>query len=384
LIIAHVLSSFGLGGQEQVAVDLARVQAAAGHDVYAVSLARGPEGPAAERFRRSGVRTETVPKLFRVDPSLPFRLGRHLARVGVTVVHTHNPHALIYGAPAARIAGAATVHTKHGVNPDSPRRLWLRRQAARLSSAYVAVTPALAAVALKSGDCERPRLRVVPNGVDVSRFKPSRRARAQARLELGIPGDAWVVGTVGRLAPEKDQGMLIDAMAAQLGEHRQLVIVGDGPERARLTARVDATGHGKHVHMTGARSDVQTLLAAFDAFALTSRTEGLPLVLLEAMAMGIPVVSTAVGGIPDLVEHRVTGFLLPRGDVPRLSRQLTALSYDHSLSRRVGQAGRRQILERYSLDRMAHDYEVLYGAVVRAKRHDRPPRIGLLRGAIGP
>jgi glycosyltransferase involved in cell wall biosynthesis len=269
------------------------------------------------------------------------------------------------------IAGAAAVHTKHGMNPDTPRRLWLRRTAGRLAGAHVAVTPALARVALKSGDCDGPRLHVVPNGVDLTRFKPSRRARAQARLELGIPGDAWVVGTVGRLSPEKAQGLLVDAMAAQLGDRRQLVLVGDGPERAALTARIAATGKARHIHMTGARSDVQNMLAAFDAFALTSRTEGLPLVLLEAMAMGLPVVSTAVGGIPDLVEHRVTGFLLPSGDVARLSRQLAMLANDYTLSRQVGEAGRRQVLARYSLDRMANEYEALYTSLVRQRAGGR-------------
>ena len=242
MVIAHILSSFGMGGQERVALDLAKAQVAAGHDVVAISLSPLPEGPCAALFRNQGVRAETVPKRFRIDPTLPLRLGRHLARAGVSVVHTHNPHALIYGAPAAALAGAVAVHTKHGMNPDTPRRLWLRRAAGRLAGAHVAVTPALARVALKTGDCDGPRLHVVPNGVDLGRFKPSRRSRAQARLELGIPGDAWVIGTVGRLSPEKDQSLLVDAVAAMLGERRQLVIVGDGPERAALSARVAATG----------------------------------------------------------------------------------------------------------------------------------------------
>jgi glycosyltransferase involved in cell wall biosynthesis len=321
------------------------------------------------------VRAETVAKQFRIDPTLPLRLGRHLARAGVSVVHTHNPHALIYGAPAAFVAGALAIHTKHGMNPDTARRVWLRRTAGKLARAHVAVTPALARVALKSGDCDSPRLHVVANGVDLTRFKPSRRARAEARLELGIARDAWVVGTVGRLAPEKNQALLVDAMADQLGEQRQLIIVGDGPERAALAARVAATGRSRYVHMTGARTDVQHLLAAFDAFALTSSTEGLPLVLLEAMAMGLPVVSTAVGGIPDLIEHRVTGFLLPSGDVARLSRQLSSLSRDFSLSRQVGEGARRMVLERYSLTRMASDYEALYKSLMRSRNTGGTPSL---------
>ena len=203
MIVAHVLSSFGLGGQERVAVDLARLQRTSGHEVLAVSIAPGPEGPSGAAFRQVGVRTETIAKGPRFDPSLPVRLAAYLRRHRVSVVHTHNPHALIYGAPAARLAGAVAIHSKHGMNPDRGRRLWLRRMAARFVDAYVAVTPALATVALASGDCDSSRIHVISNGIDVVRFAPNRRARQKVRAELGIPDDAWVVGTVGRLAPDK-------------------------------------------------------------------------------------------------------------------------------------------------------------------------------------
>jgi glycosyltransferase involved in cell wall biosynthesis len=363
-VIAHVLSSFGLGGQERVAVDLARIQRAAGHAVLAVSIASGAEGPNGAAFREMGVLTETITKGPRVDPSLPFRLAAHFRRHDVDVVHTHNPHALIYGAPAAWLAGAVSVHSKHGMNPDRPRRLWLRRAAARLVDAYVAVTPTLAMSALAQRDCRAGRLHVIPNGIDVARFSPSRRGRRKVREELGIPDDAWVVGTVGRLAPEKAQTLLLDAMAPLLSNERRLVIIGDGPEREALAARIASTPSGRYVHMLGARRDVDRLLPALDAFALTSVTEGLPLVLLEAMSAGLPVLSTAVGGIPDLVEHRVTGLLSPTGEAAALTRQLTTLSTDGPLSRQMGEAARRQILERHSVYRMAEDYELLYASVL--------------------
>jgi glycosyltransferase involved in cell wall biosynthesis len=112
--------------------------------------------------------------------------------------------------------------------------------------------------------------------------------------------------------------------------------------------------------MLGARDDVEDILAAFDAFALTSRTEGLPLVLLEAMATGLPVISTAVGGIPDLVEHRVTGFLAPAGERAPLTRQLDWLSTDGSLSRQIGEAARHDVLALHSVEQMADAYSALY------------------------
>jgi glycosyltransferase involved in cell wall biosynthesis len=368
LVIAHVLSSFGQGGQERVAVDLARLQRAAGHDVIGISIAPEPEGPIAGALRAAGITSQTVAKRGRgVDPWLPARLAGLLRRVHVDVVHTHNPHALIYGAPAARLAGAAAIHSKHGLNPDRRRRLWLRRAAATLVDAYVAVTPLLAARAVADGDCASSRLRVISNGIDIERFERTSAARYEVRAELGIPRSAWVVGTVGRLAPEKDQAFLIDALGPLLREDRRLVIVGDGLEREALRAQVARSPGGRFVHLLGSRDDVQRTLASFDAFALTSRTEGLPLVLLEAMAAGLPVVSTAVGGVPDLVDHGVTGLLCPRGDHVELARLVASLASDAALCERLGAAGRARVVARHSMEHMARQYDVLYRRTLRAR-----------------
>jgi glycosyltransferase involved in cell wall biosynthesis len=367
MVVAHVLSSFGQGGQERVAVDLARLQRAAGHRVHAISIAPEPEGPSGQGFRDAGVFTATIAKGPRVDLGLPFRLASYLRQNGVEVVHTHNPHALIYGAPAARFAGAVAIHSKHGMNPDRKRRLFVRRWVSKLVDAYVAVTPKLAEVAIDDGDCPAARLHIVPNGIDVSRFGPSMLTRRRMRAELGLPQHAWVVGTVGRLAPEKDQALLIDAMAPLLDDSHRLVIVGGGAESAALRERIARTPGGRYVHMLGARRDVEDILAALDAFALTSRTEGLPLVLLEAMATGVPVLSTAVGGIPDLVEHRVTGLLSLAGDRMAITRQLARLSEDGTLSRRLGEAGRDEVVRRHSVERMARQYGLLYEATLRQR-----------------
>jgi glycosyltransferase involved in cell wall biosynthesis len=365
MVIVHVLSSFGQGGQERVAVDLARIQRAAGHDVLAISIGQDPSGPIADAFRAAGVPPETVAKRLRIDPTLPVRLAARLRRHRADVVHTHNPHALIYGAPAGRLAGAVVIHSKHGMNPDRARRLWLRRSAASLVDAYVAVTQTLAARALEQHECDPAGLHVVPNGIDVARFAPNPAARREVRAELGIGGDAWVVGTVGRLAPEKAQLRLVDAMGPLLSDQRRLVIVGDGPERDVLRARIAEIPGGRHISMLGARQDVERVLAALDAFALTSRTEGLPLCLLEAMATGLPVLSTPVGGIPDLIRPGLTGLLSEAG--PPFTEQLAALSEDEALGRRLGNAARQDIVAGHSVERMAGEYEALYRRALRAR-----------------
>jgi len=373
-VIAHVLSSFGHGGQEQVAADLARLHRSAGHEVQVVSLAPGPEGPMGAMLRDLGVETATVAKGPGVDPSLPIRLAALLRRRGVHVVHTHNPQALVYGAVGGRLAGAVVVHSKHGMNPDPARRMALRRAAAMLVDAYVAVTPKLAERARERRECHPARLHVVPNGIDTARFAPSVAERVTVRRELGLPEDAWIVGTVGRLSPEKNQALLVDAMAPLLGERRRLVVVGDGPERAALEGLVASTPAARYVTVLGRRTDVERLLAAFDAFALSSRTEGLPLVLLEAMAAGLPVVSTAVGGIPDLVRHGDTGLLVPEGAREALTDALATLATNAALARALGDAGRRAILEHHSVERMAGAYGAIYEEAIRARS-----LLGLLR-----
>lgn len=372
MIITHVLSSFGLGGQERVALDLARLQQADGHTVHVVSLAPPPEGPLGETFRSVGAETHELPKRGAgFDTSLVARLSVFFRRHHVDVVHTHNPQPLIYAAPAARLAGARCIHSKHGKNPVSPRRRWLIRGAAACVDAYVAVAPTTARVALVNRECAPDKLQVVHNGVDVERFQRDQEARRQVRAELGIPEQAWVVGTVGRLAPEKDQALLIRGSWPLLDEGHHLVVVGDGPEREALEAA--ARGEKRpFIHLTGPRSDVARLLSGFDVFALTSQTEGLPLVIPEAMSASLPVVSTAVGGIPDVLSPERTGLLVPAGDEVQLRAALQRLADAPDWARELGARAQEVALAQYSRRRMADAYAALYEAAL-ARRSGKTP-----------
>jgi glycosyltransferase involved in cell wall biosynthesis len=362
--IAHILSSFGVGGQERVALDLAVRQRAEGHRVLAISLAPAPDGPLAAEFIRAAVAVRRVAKGDGVDLSLPLRLAWLLWREEIDLVHTHNPQPLIYGAPAARLVGTCVVHTKHGANPDGGRRLHLRRAAARLTAAYVAVSDATAAITRRMREVSEERLHIIPNGIDVANYRPDEEARTAVRRELGIPPAAWVVGTVGRLVPEKDQALLLRAMAPLLNEDTRLVIVGDGPEAGALAAAVAQVPGGRFVHLTGMRRDVPRVLAALDTFALSSKTEQLPLVIPEAMASALPVVSTAVGGISTVVEDGSTGFLVPPGNEAALRGRLALLAAQRTFARECGGRGRALALSRYSADRMARDYLQLYYRVL--------------------
>jgi glycosyltransferase involved in cell wall biosynthesis len=359
LSIVHVLSSFGVGGQERVALDLAIGQKARGHDVAVVSLAPPPDGAMADEFREHGIAVDRVAKRAGVDARLVPRLARVLRDHAADVVHTHNPLPLIYGAPAARLTGAAAIHTKHGINPGSRGHRLLRRAAAQLTHAFVAVSDTTEQQARAQKDAPACRLHMIANGIRLDRYHPDPAARAATRLELGLPADAWVIGTVGRIDENKNQALLVRAMGPLLSERVRLVIVGDGPDRASVEAEIANLREPRYVVMTGRRMDVPTIMPAFDVFALSSRSEGLPLVVPEAMAAGLPIVTTAVGGLPSVVDEGVTGLLVPVEERP-LRAALSKLVANRELARKLGAQARDAALARYSADRMVDAYLELY------------------------
>jgi len=367
VVIVHVLSSFGVGGQERVALDLAASQVRRGHRVIAVSLAPAPDGPLAAEFRAAGAEVVRVAKGPGTDATLVPRLAWTFRRRKADVVHTHNPLPLIYGAPAARLAGAAAIHTKHGINPGSRGHRFLRKQAAKLVSSFVAVSTVTAQQARTQRDASDARIVVVPNGIRLEKFGPDPVTRAAVRAELGIPARAVVVGTVGRVDEFKNQPLLLMAIAPLLGPDVHVVFVGDGPTREALEASVKALTDPGKAHVLGRRMDVARLLTAFDIFCLSSKSEGLPLVVPEAMASGLPVVSTAVGGIPGVVDEGETGFLTAVDEV-ELRDRLKRLVDDPAKARAMGARAREVALERYSAERMTDDYLELYERAVKEQR----------------
>ncbi len=360
LHIVHVLSSYGVGGQERVALDLAIGQLARGHRVSVLSLAPAPDGPLAAEFAAAGVGVHRVPKRGGLDPTLVPRLALRLRELRASVVHTHNPLPLIYGAPAARLVGARAIHTKHGINPGSRSHLLLRRAAAQLTHAFVAVSETTCEQARAQHDAPLDRLSTIPNGIRLDRYAPDAAARADVRAELGL-GDAFVIGTVGRIDANKNQALLVRAMAPLLSDKVRLVIVGDGDARAELATAIAQLPNPAFAIMTGPRTDVPRVIQAFDVFALSSTSEGLPLVVPEAMSASLPIVTTNVGGLSTVVDHMHTGFLV---DVSSAEEQLRAalsmLVNDPARAREMGARARHVALERYSHERMVDEYLALY------------------------
>ena len=300
-----------------------------------------------------------MPRAGGADLSLVARLARLLRAQGADVVHTHNPAPMIHAVPAALLARVGRrVHTKHGANRYGRRALWAARALVRTLHVVVAVSPQTADVARAKERVPERRLRVVPNGIPLGPFHPDADACARIRAELGIAPDAFVIGSVGRLVAEKDYPMLVRAVGHLLSERVRLVIVGDGAARAEIE-RAIAPERSRYVTLTGLRRDIPALLASFDLFALSSRTEGLPLAVPEAMACAVPVVATAVGGLPSVVPASC-GVLVSPGDEAGLARTIGALARDRTRARAMGEAARSHALTRFSIERMADAYERIY------------------------
>jgi len=206
------------------------------------------------------------------------------------------------------------------------------------------------------------RLALIYNGVDTRLFCPDLEARAHWRKELGLGEREPVIISVGRLAPEKDYGLLLEALAAtrDLGPEAKLVLVGDGAERTTLQDEAAELGLQQRVRFVGRQRDVPGLLSAADLFALSSLSEGIPMALLEAMACGLPVVALRVGGTPELVEDGRSGLLVGGRKPEDLAEAISRILTERDTARAMGVAGQRRVAERFSLESMLEGYGALY------------------------
>jgi glycosyltransferase involved in cell wall biosynthesis len=364
LSIVHVVYSLGVGGQERVILDLAAAQISQGHDVTVLVLSPAAEGDLEKEFAGRKVPVVRVPKGDGVRPDLVWRIRRFLARAGTKLVHTHNPQPLIYGAPAGWLARAGVVHTKHGEHRDTALRMTLRRQAARLVDAFVAVSEPTAAFARVHRECAAAKLQVIPNGTDLSRFARDAQARARIRDKLEIAETAFAAICVGRFVPEKNQRDLIRATSSLWSESFHLIFAGDGPLQNEVKAGAEGS---PFVHFLGQRSDIPELLAAADAYVIPSVTEGLPIGLIEAMASCLPVIATAVGGIPAVLRDGELGILVPPGQPDALRTALTGMQANPESARRRAVSARKVALEEFGVSRMVGDYNRLYRDVLFAR-----------------
>jgi sugar transferase (PEP-CTERM/EpsH1 system associated) len=311
------------------------------------------------------------------DPALVWRLYRLFRRERPDIVHTHAWGTLLEGLVAARAARVPVViHGEHGTLQARPHQIALQRWGWAAADRMLTVSSRLADHLAQVARFPRERIRTIRNGVDLSRF--GRVNRDDARQTLGIAAGSHVVATIGRLVPVKDHMMLLDALAVVNKQHChdvQLLIAGDGPLKAALAARAASLGIESCVHLLGHRPDVENVLAAADVFVLSSASEGLSNTILEAMAAGLPVVATRVGGADEMVEDGTTGLLVTPGSATELAAALSVVLHDPARRHTMGVAGRARAEHEFSLEAMVSRYEEMYLEMASK-------RIGLLQGAV--
>jgi glycosyltransferase involved in cell wall biosynthesis len=300
-------------------------------------------------------------------------LMRVIRRVRPHIVHTHTAKAGAVGRLAAALCGVpVVVHTFHGHvlrGYFSPAKTAvyrnIERGLARRTDRLLTVTDLVRDELLALGVGRPEQYITVPLGFDLAPLVHAAGRRGELRAELGV-GAAPLVGIVARLVPIKAHEIFLDAAArirAAVPDARFL-IVGDGECRQALEARVDALGLREAVRFLGWRADLDRLYADLDVVVLTSRNEGSPVALIEAMAAGVPVVSTAVGGVPDVVAHGTSGLLAPVDDAAAVAEHTVTLLRDRARALTMGGAGRSRVVATYSADRLVADIERLYDALL--------------------
>ena len=351
--VFHVITRLSLGGASEATVSGIEAATAAGYRcVLAVGFAES-DPASLEGARRRGCRLVDVPTLGR--EAAPWRdlgavrdLAKLMRRERPTIVHTHTSKAGFVGRLAARIARVpAVVHQPHGhifhgyYGPVRTRvYIELERLAARWADRMLMLTERGAAEHLERGIGRPAQFAVVPSGVPVRAFRAASPGRDAARGALGIPRDAFVVAALGRLVPIKGFDLLIEALpplAAAMPTAR-LLVIGDGPLRGEFERRAEALGMGPRLTITGARTDVPAVLTAADVLAAPSRNEGMGRAIVEAMALGIPVVGTRVGGIPAVIVDGESGRLVDPENAAALAGALIQLALDDRLRAKLGEA----------------------------------------------
>lgn len=385
--LLYLVTQAEFGGAQRYIFDLAtRLK-----DDFEITVAAGETGRNRElldRAEKAGIRTRELKHLKRAiiplqDMLAFFELTRFFRRERFDLIHANSTKAGILGALAARIAGtkAKVLYTAHGwvfLEPLSAirRNLYLAMEkiAARFRDATIILSNRERDIALRFRLGTSETLHVIPHGIEIPAGYFLSKAEAQKRLadttgkrkaESGKPQDELVIGTIANLYPTKGLDVLIRAFGeTTFPEPARLVIIGEGPERPNLERLIIELGQNDRAMLAGAIPDAARLLHAFDIFVLPSRKEGLPYALLEAMAAGLPMVATAIGGVPEIIEHQKNGLLVPPDDAAALGQTLRTLSENDSLRARIGEAARRTFENACRIEQMLSATRAVYASLL--------------------
>jgi glycosyltransferase involved in cell wall biosynthesis len=381
--VARVIARLNIGGPAQHTILLT---AGLDRTRFETTLVTGVVGQAEGDFtnaaRTRGVNPIVIPELGRsIRPARDLialvKLVRLFRQFRPDIVHTHTAKAGTLGRLAARVAGVpVTIHTFHGhvldgYFPPAVTRAFvgMERTLARMTDRLVTVSPRLKTQLLAMGIGRPDQVEVIPLGLDLERFRRCRPEVPTLGPSLGLAPGTPLLGIVGRLVPIKDHATLFQALALlpPSDAPAHLAVIGDGEERARLESLAGRLGLAPRIHFLGWRIDLESILNELDVVICASKNEGTPVALIEAMAAGVPVLSTDVGGVADLVAHAETGWLVPPGDPPAMAGGIRHLLDDRALRTRLAATGGAMVLDAYDVARLIPRMEALYTGVINEK-----------------
>jgi glycosyltransferase involved in cell wall biosynthesis len=357
--VLQVVLSLNPGGTERLVLELAaRLHAELPTAVCCLDDA----GAWAGDLETRGIHVTALGRRSGFRPGLALGVARAASAHRATVIHAHHYSPFVYaGLARALRPGLRLVFTEHGRLSDAPpstRRRAANRALSRLPHEVFTVSEDLRRHILAEG-FPPESVSVIYNGIDVGP-RPSAELRAEVRRSLGFTDRSFVIGTIARLDPVKDLATLVRAMATlDLDRPAELLVVGDGPERSALEAVAAEAGVGERIHFLGHRDDARRLLAACDTYVNSSISEGVSLTILEAMAAGLPIVATRVGGTPEVVDD-ASGRLVEPRDPRAIATAVAGLAAEPAIARALGDNARRRVETRFTLDRMVREYAAAY------------------------
>jgi glycosyltransferase involved in cell wall biosynthesis len=355
--ILHVIDSLDLGGAQTALLNLVRHadRARFRHEVAAMHGV----GIFAEAFRALGVPVHSL-STHRWPPGYLASLPRLLRQEKFDVVHCHLFGANWIAKPLAALCGVRCRYHHDQCNDafraDSPAAVFIDTLTNRLSTRILAVSRSVEAFNLEVERQPRAKVTFLPNSVDLAEFQPADpAAKRAARERFGLPADAFLICGVGRLTPQKNFGLLIEAAQPLLGPDVQLALFGSGPEEAELRRRA-----GAHIHFMGTVAERAAIYQSLDVLVLPSRFEGLPMVVLEAMGCGVPVLASAVDGVREIATDGIHALLAPSEDAGAFRAALERLISDAPLRARLADAARELVGERFDARKLAAELERWY------------------------
>lgn len=357
--VMHVTLSLDYGGLERVVLHLAKQAERLKQRVSLLCLER--PGALAERAEALGATVYCIHKPAGLKLGTIKDVHQAIEPLRPDILHTHQIGALFYAGPAARqLKVPVIVHTEHGKQIRGWKQKALAWWAARYAQRFYCVSADIQQ-GLAGSEVPQHKMEVIANGIDVAQLQQPVDTAA-LRQAWNIPQDAKVIGTIGRLTGVKRQDLMLEVFTLLLKSVPDcyLLLVGDGEDRQKLEAQAVSLGVAEKVRFTGFQSDPGKFLHLMSAFLLTSESEGMPLSLLEAWAVGVPVLAFAVGGLPELIQDGETGFLASFGDVKKMADQVDTLLHDADLTKNIVQRCREKVEHDFDVATMADQYDRRY------------------------